>query len=46
MANPTAGREKINSMRARKSLDISVLGQVLGRLVLNVVVEGEDRLPG
>jgi hypothetical protein len=46
MADPTAGGVKIDSLRASESLDVGIFGQVLGRFVLNVVVECENRLPG
>ena len=46
MADPTTGGVEIDSLRARKGLDLGVFVQVLGRFVLDVVVERENRLPG
>jgi hypothetical protein len=46
MADSTASGVKIDSLRARKSFDVGIFGQILGRFILNVVVERENRLPG
>jgi hypothetical protein len=46
MADSATGGVKIDSLCARKSLDVGIFGQILGRFVLNVVVEGKNRLPG
>ena len=46
VADPAASGVKIDSLRARKSLNVGILGQILSRFILHVVVECEDRLPG
>ena len=44
VADPRAGRVEVDPVLARKRLDLGVLAEVLGRGVLNVVVDGKDRL--
>jgi hypothetical protein len=46
MAYSAAGGVKIDALRARESFDVGIFGQILGRFILNVVVECENRLPG
>ena len=44
VSNAPARRVKIDAMGARKGFDVCVFRQVFGRLVLDVVVEGEHWL--
>ena len=46
VANATTGGVEVDAMLPREGFNSSVLGQVLRRLVLNVVVEGENQLLG
>ena len=46
VADSTASWEKIDALGSRKRLDIRILGQILGRFVLDVVIKGEDCLSG
>lgn len=46
VADAATGGIEVNGMSAGESLYGSILGEVLGRLVLDIVVEGEYKLPG
>lgn len=46
VADTSSGGVEVNTVRLGEGLDLGILGQVGGGLVLDVVVEGEDGLRG
>lgn len=45
MSDTATGGVKVNPMLLGKCFNLPVLGEIRGRLVLYIMVEGEDRLP-